>query len=162
MNFERFRNPPKTPCRICGDPSQTMYCGNKCRLRSFPHESCGNCGNPFIGKKDARFCSRSCYMIKRNADDPDLARNAAYKSAAIQKTRRGSGKGYIKEDGVHQHRLVAEKILGRPLHKKEIVHHKDHNKQNNDPSNLEITTQSDHIKIHHKEMMEARKQKHGY
>lgn len=37
-------------------------------------------------------------------------------------------------------------MLGRPLRDDEIVHHKDHNKQNNDPSNLLITTQSDHVK----------------
>ena len=30
------------------------------------------------------------------------------------------------------------------------VHHKDMNKQNNDPNNLLILTTSEHIKLHHK------------
>lgn len=38
---------------------------------------------------------------------------------------------------VAEHRLVAEKMLGRYLDPKEVVHHKDSNKLNNDPSNLE-------------------------
>ena len=39
---------------------------------------------------------------------------------------------------VREHRLVMEKILGRYLTVDEIVHHKDKNKKNNDPSNLEL------------------------
>lgn len=39
--------------------------------------------------------------------------------------------GYVLE-----HRLVAEEALGRRLTRKEIVHHKDDNKQNNHPANL--------------------------
>lgn len=61
---------------------------------------------------------------------------------------RGSGKGYIKVNGMHEHRLVAEEMLGRPLRPGEIVHHKDGNKRNNEPDNLEIMTQSEHIREH--------------
>jgi hypothetical protein len=38
----------------------------------------------------------------------------------------------------YEHRLVAERAIGRPLLDGELVHHKDENKQNNDPSNLEV------------------------
>jgi len=41
--------------------------------------------------------------------------------------------GYVRE-----HRLVMEKKLGRFLQPTEVVHHKDDNRQNNDPSNLEL------------------------
>lgn len=41
--------------------------------------------------------------------------------------------GYIRE-----HRLVMEQMLGRHLLPEEVVHHKDNNPANNDPSNLEL------------------------
>lgn len=41
--------------------------------------------------------------------------------------------GYVRE-----HRLVMERTLGRYLTEQEVVHHKDKNKQNNTPENLEV------------------------
>ena len=38
----------------------------------------------------------------------------------------------------YEHRLVATKVLGRALRKGEIVHHRDGDKTNNAPTNLEI------------------------
>ena len=69
---------------------------------------------------------------------------------------------YQKYLGRHLHRQVAEKMLGRKLRKGEIVHHKDGNLRNNDPSNLTVMTQSQHVKLHHAAMMRARKRKAGY
>lgn len=45
--------------------------------------------------------------------------------------------------------LVAEKILGRYLHKGEVVHHKDLNKLNNNPENLMVFgSLADHANYH--------------
>lgn len=55
-----------------------------------------------------------------------------------------------------EHQLVAEKVIGRTLKLGEVVHHKDGNKANNDPSNLEVTTQSEHIREHLADMHAAR------
>lgn len=64
--------------------------------------------------------------------------------------KRGTGTGYLKTQGRHEHRVVAESILGRPLSPGEVVHHEDENKQNNDPSNLIVFPgQADHAR-HHK------------
>ena len=52
-------------------------------------------------------------------------------------------RGYVAE-----HRLVAEKKIGRPLREHEVVHHKDGNKKNFSRSNLRVTSRSYHSKLH--------------
>lgn len=54
-----------------------------------------------------------------------------------------SGNGYVLE-----HRYVMEQKLGRYLEPFETVHHKDHNKQNNNIDNLELLSNSEHAKLH--------------
>lgn len=55
---------------------------------------------------------------------------------------------------VAQHRVIAEALLGRPLARgqdpkvRECVHHKDENKLNNSPENLEVLTFSAHRTYH--------------
>jgi hypothetical protein len=39
----------------------------------------------------------------------------------------------------YEHRVVAMKILGRPLLRSDIIHHKDGNKQNNSDNNISVT-----------------------
>lgn len=63
---------------------------------------------------------------------------------------RANVRGYVKE-----HILVMERRIGRPLvwhgpedPRSEIVHHKDFNKQNNDPGNLEIHSYASHLALH--------------
>jgi len=69
------------------------------------------------------------------------------------------GNGYIeiyfpehpysdKRGYVYEHRLVMEEHIKRYLLPEEIVHHKDLNKTNNDISNLQIVSNSEHRKIH--------------
>ena len=68
-------------------------------------------------------------------------------------TSQGYRKVYIPESPmadirgeVLEHRLVVSKMLGRPLRKWEHVHHKDRDRANNCPENLElVTTQQNHV-----------------
>ncbi len=46
------------------------------------------------------------------------------------------------------HRVVLENRLGRLLTSNEIAHHRDENKNNNNPENLEVKTWSTHSKHH--------------
>ena len=51
----------------------------------------------------------------------------------------------------YEHRLNAEQVLGRRLEKGELVHHIDGNRQNNDPTNLEVVSSNcDHYIYHRK------------
>lgn len=56
---------------------------------------------------------------------------------------------YRQSKGKYVHRVVAAVALGRPLTKKEVVHHVDNNKTNNKPKNLWVFPhQSAHAKYH--------------
>jgi hypothetical protein len=130
MQEHRIYGPPGTGTCALPVPGSIM--------RTMETRNCTICGSDFQPcKPTSTTCSPKC----RNANN---SRQSAEKRS---KTLRGRGeaKGYVKFHGRHEHRVVAEYILGRELLPGEIVHHKDHNKQNNDPMNLLITTQSDHV-----------------
>lgn len=52
---------------------------------------------------------------------------------------------------VYVHRAVMYDVLGRVLTKDDVVHHRDGDRSNNDPLNLELTTLSKHTSEHLKE-----------
>jgi hypothetical protein len=54
-----------------------------------------------------------------------------------------------RDGSVYLHVIIAEKILGRYLLPEEVVHHKDLDKLNNDPSNIMVfATKCDHTRFH--------------
>lgn len=59
----------------------------------------------------------------------------------------------------YEHRVVAEAKFGRRLQGGEQVHHKDGNKQNNDPDNIEILTIAEH-RFEHRKYDNGKKKPH--
>ena len=58
---------------------------------------------------------------------------------------------------VRVHRLLAEKILGRELEGREVVHHRDGDKANNTPENIRVLpSQRHHMVLEHLERRRAR------
>lgn len=66
-----------------------------------------------------------------------------YKMLRAPEHPAADSKGYVRE-----HVLVAERCLGRFLYAHEVVHHKDGDKQNNAPENLEVLLRSEHARHH--------------
>jgi hypothetical protein len=96
-----------------------------------------------------RFCGKRCAWAatKGPAFNARISRETAGQRGDTQRGR-GAALGYVKRGGRHEHRLVAESVLGRALRADEIVHHIDENKQNNSVENLRVLSQGEHMREH--------------
>ena len=127
---------------------------------------CQQCGKTFSVfpsrvKEGRKFCSRRCYI---SAPQP---REAVEKRRKSNIGKRHNYKGFsFDKNGykcvykpehpasslagyVFEHRLIAEKALGRHLDTSEVLHHIDGNPRNNDVSNLFVfENQSAHLSFH--------------
>lgn len=112
---------------------------------------CVICKNEFKKKRHTtgKYCGRKCAWEARGGTEFNrrIAQESAQKRGDKQRGK-GEGKAYRKLNGRHEHRIIAEKIFGRPLKFIDVVHHKDGNKLNNDPDNLEVITRAQHMLEH--------------
>jgi len=100
------------PCPKCGGKkSNTAVCCKKCgsRVYGFGPESCT--------WKGGRVVTKHGYVLAYCKGHPAATKAGVY---------------------VHEHRLVMEKMIGRYLVKGENVHHKNGNRSDNRPENLEL------------------------
>jgi len=109
-----------------------------------------------IGKKFGKFTTSITRILKRNGRKISDGKG---KNHSGWKGGRGLKSGYwtvYKPDHpramnirrVWEHILVMEKHLGRPITKKEHIHHIDFDRQNNDPKNLYVCSGKEHSNIH--------------
>ena len=107
-------------------------------------------GKRYLNNKSGKiFCSPSCFYKFNQRENHGNWVNGINKS----------GNGYLdiknsfhpmadKRGRIAVHRYIMSNHVKRSLNAKEIVHHIDGNKLNNDISNLKIVTRAEHVAIH--------------
>lgn len=148
--------------------SKRQFCSKGChqayKTKSFEEKkikealTCCVCSKKFYVRPcrveyGAKYCSYECHQVGEGRKGGAIT--------AKQKRAASKGKSYIKDKGLHAHRSIAEKTIGRRLGRDEIVHHKDGDKFNNNPANLEVMTRADHIKVHRDDLIAGRINKKG-
>lgn len=121
----------------------------------FVETECNNCGMKSLSyesnykRHGKAFCSKKCQYesytcpdgTKKRKRGKSLDSHVMVKASAHHSADRN---GYVPE-----HRLVVEKVIGRPLNKEEVVHHINCIKDDNRPSNLALCKNSqEHFLAH--------------
>lgn len=139
---DRFRFVKDTELKYIGNSTKQKY--------MFALFECPYCHEIIETRKTIglkQVCCKKCYSKyrkgKRYGNIKDKVNISGYFYIYFPSHPNATKKGYVAE-----HRLVAEKTIGRMLTKNEDVHHINGIKTDNRPENLLVLTHSEHIKLH--------------
>jgi len=150
--------------------SKPKYCSQKCNGINKHNNKKGATPNVFYyclscGKNVAtyrspsarksyipKFCSLKCVGLFQKGSNNPAWKGGKYKDSNgyinifMPDHPYTNVKGYI-----YEHRFIVEQTIGRYLLPKEVVHHIDGDKKNNNPENLKLfNSSSEHLKYHNK------------
>jgi len=125
----------------CDSDGQWWYVARNYRSRAYP-QTCETCGKAFYARKSdrTRFCSNACGL--RGPNHPHWTGGRYFRKGYVfvippWDDRIGvamrDNRGYVAE-----HRLVMARALGRPLDRREHVHHINGDRADNRLENLEL------------------------
>lgn len=138
----------------------SVRCRNikKSRKYASTHKSehkciCVVCGVEFLGwRSNTKTCSpKCCGLSKRkylnipqclSESDRKIDKNIGYVRVYCPMHPKANTWGYV-----YEHRLIAEKMLGRYLTEDEVVHHKDSLRWNNTEENLVVMNKLEHARL---------------
>lgn len=133
--------PKHRPAKYC---TQECYFKDKRKISIEYKLNCIFCLRPFNVVRPGylpkpKFCCHKCYSLNKR---PPFVYKNGYKLVYNEKHPRADIRGLVRE-----HLLVMEEKIGRPVLKKESVHHIDGDKTNNHPDNLLLfANHSEHLK----------------
>jgi hypothetical protein len=147
---EMFETSPYKDKATCSTLCAGYYRkGGKASWQRDCQKKCVQCGDPYNAasgwQANKKFCSRVC----RNAY---FKEHGSPNSSPIG-TRRPDGDGYWRikvgrNNWRPEHIVVAEKEIGRRLKVNELVHHRNGNKGDNTPFNLQVLIKQKHGELH--------------
>ena len=154
------------PCATCGQPvyrpasapDRPRYCSWACQHQGQRIERvekpCEHCGILMVlhpsTAQTRRFCTKACEHAQRTKRPtgrivngrPVLINAMGYLTIYAPAHPAAGHNGRVLE-----HRIIMEQVLGRPLTREEHVHHRNGDKTDNRPENLEVLAPDEHTRV---------------